>query len=441
MLSIRIANISQRTNLFFKQDMISLHRTSGHGHIIFSKNARTFLWRYKNNIENEDQQDHTHQDRSGRCTRWLFSSFFSHDYLIVEDYINVFLIRRVMKIIFADYKHGKVKLQAETKDDLWHLSHLIDQGDHVTGKTQRKIKKNDEADAVKRTMTLTILVTTIEYDATLRVAGTVSQGPEDVPQGSHHTISVEPGTTISITKPKWYGYQLQRIKDAQESQHAPLLIVVFDRENAIIAQTRASGYKVLAELTGDVAKKRIAELPKGNFYDMLIKIMEDYTARLQPRAIVLGSPSFWKEELLKRLHNKDMEKKIVQATCSGVNRNAIDEILKRPETKAALAQERAAKEMKLVDELLVAISNDRPAAYGTEQVTLAEQLGAIKTLLVTDALIQEQKKQGTFDTLDAIMKSVDTKKGEIHIISSEHSGGQKLDGIGGIGALLRFPLP
>jgi len=39
-----------------------------------------------------------------------------------------------------------------------------------------------------------------------------------------------------------------------------------------------------------------------------------------------------------------------------------------------------------------------------------------------------------------MMKIVDQTKGEIHIISSEYEGGRKLDGLGGIGAILRYKL-
>ena len=38
------------------------------------------------------------------------------------------------------------------------------------------------------------------------------------------------------------------------------------------------------------------------------------------------------------------------------------------------------------------------------------------------------------------MKIVDSTKGEILIISSENEAGKKLDGLGGIAAILRFKL-
>ena len=38
------------------------------------------------------------------------------------------------------------------------------------------------------------------------------------------------------------------------------------------------------------------------------------------------------------------------------------------------------------------------------------------------------------------MKTVDSTKGDIIIISSDHEAGKKLDGLGGIAAILRFKL-
>ena len=36
------------------------------------------------------------------------------------------------------------------------------------------------------------------------------------------------------------------------------------------------------------------------------------------------------------------------------------------------------------------------------------------------------------------MRTVESMQGKVHIISSEHDGGKKLDGLGGLGALLRY---
>ncbi len=43
-----------------------------------------------------------------------------------------------MQILEEKPKEGKVKVKAETLDDLWHLYHIIDPGDIVYAKTLRK---------------------------------------------------------------------------------------------------------------------------------------------------------------------------------------------------------------------------------------------------------------------------------------------------------------
>ncbi len=63
-------------------------------------------------------------------------------------------------------------------------------------------------------------------------------------------------------------------------------------------------------------------------------------------------------------------------------------------------------------------------------------MGLIPTML----LIQDYRKKDKYEKLDYLMKTVDQTKGSVHIISSEHEAGQKLKGLGGLAAILRFKL-
>ena len=58
--------------------------------------------------------------------------------------------------------------------------------------------------------------------------------------------------------------------------------------------------------------------------------------------------------------------------------------------------------------------------------------------MITDSLIQKSREENFYQGIESIMKKVDASKGEIDIISSEHEGGKRLNGLGGIGAILRF---
>ncbi len=348
-----------------------------------------------------------------------------------------------MKIISKSLRQGEVKVNVETPEDSWYLSQLIDSGDIISGKTPRKIKVSEEADATKRMVFIALTVERVEFSKTtnaLRVSGKVIEGPEDVPHGTYHTFSVEPGTVLTIQKEHWYGYQLDRLMEAAETKVAKIVICVFDREEAYFARMKRAGAEILSHIAGDVERKRTGVKVKKSFYEEIIKQLEQYDERYKLDFIILASPAFWKEDLFKVLKNDALKKKIVQATCSSVDEGAIDEVLKREEVQTALRQERTSKELVLVEKVLEEISKKGKVVYGVKQTEEATASGAVETLLVTDTLIQKLRQENTFGRVDYIMRSVDKQKGSVIIVSGEHKGGKKLDGLGGIAALLRYKL-
>ena len=356
------------------------------------------------------------------------------------------LFLRFMKIIYSDFKKGLVKVKIETLDDLWYLSHLVDPQDFIKGKTLRKIKKSGQDERtqkiIRKPVTIKIQTEKIEfspYSNTLRILGKITEGPEDVPRGSHHTFNIEENTEITIQKEKWRSYQKQKLKESTQKKFR-FLICVFDREDALIAPSKHYGYQILAEIHGEVQKKETRALTKGSFYQDIIKSLQEYNQRYHPENIILASPAFYKEDLQKLITNEKLKKKIVLATCSSAKESAINEILKRSELQQALKKSHLAEETKLVEELLTQISKNNLAAYGIRETKKAVEAGAVEKLLVLDTLIHEYRQKEKYDKLDFLMKTTDQTKGSVHIISSEHEAGQKLKGLGGIAAILRFKL-
>ena len=272
----------------------------------------------------------------------------------------------------------------------------------------------------------------------LRVRGKITEGPDDVPHGSYHTFALEPRDTFTLIKKEWLKFQLSRLEEASENKRANILICVFDREDAFFALLKRSGAEVILHLQGDVEKKRVQTKVKNPFYELIVKQLEEYVERYKIDVVILASPAFWKEELLKVLKNESLKKKIVQATCSSADERAIDEVLKRDEVKSALSRERTLREMNLVEELLGAIAKKSAVAYGMKNVKDAADAGAIATLMVTDSLIQKLRADDKFAPLDFLMRVVDTHNGTVVIVSGTHEGGRKLDGLGGVAALLRY---
>ncbi|MBD3303988.1 mRNA surveillance protein pelota [Candidatus Woesearchaeota archaeon] len=370
-------------------------------------------------------------------------------------YINVFLFtgqilnaealfKQIMKIISSNFSKGGAKVRIETLDDLWYLSQVIDSGDVVKGKTFRKIKVGStEKEAVRKPVFISIKVAKVEFSKTtsrLRILGTILEGPEDVQKGSHHTFNVEEGTVITILKEEWLDYQIKRLKEAAERKLLKILVCVFDREDAFFALMKRSGYELLTHIHGEVAKKGADAPVKSTFYSEIIKQLEEYGKRYKLDKIILASPAFWKEELFKVLQSQELKSKIIQAACSSADESAISEVLKRGEVQKALKQEQVSEEMVLVEKVLSEISKQGLAAYGLDEVEQAVTAGAVQDLLVTDALIMRLREEEKFERLEKLMRRADKSRAKVHIISTDHSGGKKLGGLGGIAALLRFKL-
>jgi len=346
-----------------------------------------------------------------------------------------------VKQLALNLKQGEAKVLVENPDDLWFLNNIIDKGDIIKGKTLRKIKATEKASAERKKVFLAIQVEKTEFTAEeLRVAGKVTEGPEDVPHGSYHTFSVEVGSKITIIKPEWLRYQLDYLKEATAAKVPKIIICVFDREEALFAKLTRDGYEMLTTIKGKVAKKAVQEKVKETFYSEIIKQLEEYDRRFELDRIILASPAFWREELCKVLTNQELRKKIIQATCSGVDETAIAEVLKRKETHEALRQERISTEMSIVEDLFARIAKAGNAAYGMIETRQAAEAGAVEHLLVTDKLIQRLREENRFSELDSIMKTVERTRGKVWIISTEHEGGKRLQGLGGIGAILRYKL-
>ncbi len=352
-----------------------------------------------------------------------------------------------MKQIRLDIKKGDAKLKIENLDDLWYLSQIIDIGDLVKGKTIRKIKIGQESDrkqtVVKKPVFLKIRIEKIEFSKTsglLRVLGIIVEGSEDVQKGEHHTFNLEPNVVFTLEKERWLKYQIDRLKESIKEEASKILILVMDREEAHFALLKKYGYELLTNIKGKVRKKDVEDNFAGGFYSEVIKKMEEYVKRHGIVKVILASPAFWKEDLMKEMSKDELRKKVILATCNSTGKNGINEVLRRPEVKAALHEDRIAKEIDLVEKLLTEISKNNLAIYGIEDTENAVNSGAVESLLVTDSFIQKLRDGGGYEKIDNMMKITDSMKGSINIISSEHEGGKKLDGLGGIGAILRYKL-
>ena len=228
-----------------------------------------------------------------------------------------------MKILYKNLKKGEVRVKVENPEDLWYLSNTIDPGDLIRGHTIRKIKVGAEEQRKiridKKKVYVTIKTEKVEFkpdQGVLRVLGIIVEAPDLVQKGSHHTFNLEENSTATIIKESWLRYQADRLQEAATLKPPKIVICVLDREKAYFAKLKRNNYEVLSKFEGAVEKKAEKTQAKGNFYADVIKQLNEYDSRYKLDSIVVASPAFFKEDLMKNLKDEELREKIVLATCS-----------------------------------------------------------------------------------------------------------------------------
>jgi protein pelota len=225
-----------------------------------------------------------------------------------------------------------------------------------------------------------------------------------------------------------------------KNKSSQILVCALDRGEATFALLKKYGYELLSTVTGSVEKKDYDDKTKSTFFQDTAEQLSEYVKRHSITTVIIGSVAFWKDNLQKELKKQSVNAKMIYTTCSAAGENGITEIMSNDDIKAALQNERFSVEMALVNDVLQRISKQGHVAYGLKEVQHAADLGAIETLLVSDEYIRTMREQEKYQQLDSIMRTTDQANGNITIVSSEHEGGEQLNGLGGIAALLRFSI-
>ena len=353
-----------------------------------------------------------------------------------------------MKILEQNPKEGKIKVKAETLDDLWHLYHIIEEGDVVYAKTLRKQSQRSDSLRPEKVQAIPVFlgikaekINFHKFANSLRITGPIVYASrEEVPLGKYHTIAVEENSVITIQKPTWKAHHLERLKQAVEaSQRARVMIVVVDDGEADIALVREYGVDVIANIRHNLGGKRYTanrEAEEMKFFHDLAKTMIEIMEREKVDKAIVAGPGFVKENFYKFLQESypELAKRVVIEDTSVTGRTGIYEVIRRGIVDKVYHENRVAKEIQLVERVIEEIAKNGLAAYGIGEVEEGANYGAIETLLILDELL----KGGMRERIEQLMEFVRQMRGNIVIVSSEHEGGEKLKALGGIAALLRY---
>lgn len=125
--------------------------------------------------------------------------------------------------------------------------------------------------------------------------------------------------------------------------------------------------------------------------------------------------------------------------------NSLSEVLQSPAVKNLLSDTKYARETKLMDDFLDQLRKEtNKATYGPREVESAVDQGAVGRgggiLIMSNRLFRSQDVAERKRWVSLVDRVRDVEGGEVRILSSDHESGRRLDGLGGIAALLTFPI-
>jgi protein pelota len=347
-----------------------------------------------------------------------------------------------MKIIFKDLDHGKIKLVAQNLDDIWHLYNIIEEGDLLQALMFRTEEHSDDRirskKAEKKPMKISLRVEKInfhEFSDRLRVQGVIQEAPQDI--GSYHTYNIEADSMNSFTiiKKEWKSYHLQRLQQAVKQTTQSLLVFVsLDEDMASIAILRQSGIQHVADISSKRSGKMYESKETTNeFFGDILSVLKS-TADNDSPIIVIG-PGFTREHFLTYAKTKEPNRFLNSQShaTAHAEMTGIHEALKLGIIEQITKNNRVSYETQFIEKFLEEIKKDGLATYGEKEVYDALEKGAVERLLISDVIMRSKNGE---NYLDLARKT----HSDFVVINSMHDAGRKFEGIGGLGALLRFKI-
>lgn len=358
-----------------------------------------------------------------------------------------------MKILEIDVKHGRATVSPEFLDDFWILYNIIQRGDIVYSRSTWEIRSGERYERSEKggriSLFLGVRVKNVLWDRVmnrLRIHGIVCDAPDDIGAlGAHHTLNIMLNTPLTIVKKRWLNYHIEQLEKSSGKRAAPIIIVSIDDEGYCIAILRGFSLEIVAEETITLPGKHMAgERLKilNSMFKSAAKNLENLIQSAENSIVVLGV-GFIKNDFIKFLEENApiIRGKIIDVkSVNSSGRAGVFEAMRSGILSKALRHTRVIEESRAVEEVLRRLGKGRgDVAYGLGDVEKATLIGAVEEMLITDEFFRESPEEILLK-LEKLMQEVEAKGGKIRMISVEHEAGIKLKSLGGIAALLRYPI-
>ncbi len=346
-----------------------------------------------------------------------------------------------MRVLHRDAATGALRLRLETPSDLWRIARLVRPGEIVGASTTRRDPEAplevSGAERSRRRVYLAVRVEQVEFHGFsqhVRFTGPIVEGPFDL--GRHHTLDLAEGDDLTLVKPELTPAERALLDEGIAGQGEPAIVVAaVDWGDSSVVRLRGRAIEPLADVRRTISGKRFeggqGEKDRTAYLEELRTVVTREAAGAQ--ALIVAGPGFLKEALAKRLGETDPSlagRTKVYAAAEG-GRAGVDELLRSGRASEVLRTSVAAEEAEAVERLVLAVAGGKRAAIGRREVDEAIGAGAAETVLVSESLLAEPEVVATLERLR-------TSRARLFVVRADTPPGERLKGLGGIAALLRY---
>ncbi|MEN2495653.1 MAG: hypothetical protein MHMPM18_000249 [Marteilia pararefringens] len=378
-----------------------------------------------------------------------------------------------MKINFVKMKtDNQVTLTPEDDEDLWNVYNLISIGDLISSQTQRKLKGDskgggsDRSSRQSRTIKLfiTIAVKNIDYDIecnTIKLNGTNCVQNEFIKLGAYHSITIEPNRSFKMKKEHWDHVDnelLNQMKDL--SKKHSVAAIVLEEGVAHICLVKSSSCQMLSKISHSIAKKHKIFTGKYSdsleqFYSLIVdQIFKLYDLKAL-KCIVLASPGFFNSQLLEHLRKYDASEekrkllrenlhKFMTVHSANGYLDSLHSVLGDPKVSKEISEFGVAQELRHFEQFQAQLFEDEyKALYGYNHVKYCIDnygVSCIKTLMLIDSLYRSKNLEERIKYSDLCKDVKSFRAAKFLIFSARSESGRELANLGGIAAILHYPI-
>ncbi|KAF7703883.1 Protein pelota like protein [Cucumispora dikerogammari] len=332
-----------------------------------------------------------------------------------------------------DPKQSSLRISPETNGDIYRIYNLIDPSDTVTAFSSRKIKL-ENGTIFRKSSVFMINVEKIDIDlltGALDIKGRILNQVENVKAHSYHTLNIQKNDTLTIQKNTWNSIS-QKIVNEMNTKIIEMLFFIKRPNSVFILSVTENTIKQIAKF--DIKKPKSIKMTLKN-----IKIQDSH--------LIVSVNTKDSNDLIRNLIETSLLSKYVfvnlQTNIESLN-ELINYCILTPSILNRLHEVQFVVSFKEMNDFLDLFNSNyeekrKLVSVGFDEIQVAIDFSAVKSLLICSDLFKSCNLDERVK-IEEIERNSAQLNIKLFVLPVSHHLGEKLKAVGGIAAILTFPV-